>query len=154
MPAPQQISNDATIDLPQDTQAINEMIIHYLEHDHLSMNQVAERIGINVSNVSRRMKRINYVPGYLKNIDNAEVSLLKQCRHKLLNHMAISDLKKVSLPQAATTYGILTDKQLLLEGKPNSIVAYADLVKAQEIVRQERRAFESKYGITQETSVS
>jgi hypothetical protein len=42
-------------------------------------------------------------------------------------------------------YGILTDKQLLLEGKPNKIVAYADMVRAKELADKRIQAFESKY---------
>ena len=133
---------------------LTELMIHYIEQDHLNITQVADKLNVNKSTVSKRLKKANYIPGYLKNLDRLELSLLKQARSKYLNHLATADIKKVSPQAAATTWAILTDKQLLLEGKPNSIVAYADLVKAQEIVRQERRAFESKYGITQADSVS
>ena len=152
MPAAQgNISKDSN---DFNTLPITELIIHYIEQDNLNITQVADRLNVNKSTVSKRLKKANYIPGYLRNLDRLELSLLKQVRSKYLNHLATSDLKKVSPRDAATTWAILTDKQLLLEGKPNSIVAYADLVKAQEIVRKERRAFEEKYGIQAEESVS
>ena len=140
-------SNNALTSARGENRIPTEVIIHLIENEGLTITECAKRVNLNQSNISRRLQKANYTPGYLKSIDRAEISILKQLRHKLLKTIACADLKKVSLQQASTAYAILTDKQLLLEGKPNSIVAYADLVKARELYQAKIKAFEDKYGI-------
>ena len=146
MPQAQTI-NAPTKTAPNNSGIPTELFIHCIETEHLSITDTAKRYNLDKSTVSARLKRAGYIPGYLKNIDSAELSLLKQIGHKLLNHITTTDLKKISLQQATTSYAILTDKQLLLEGKPTNIIAYADLVKARELARESMHAFESKYNI-------
>ena len=123
-----------------------ELMIHYIDQEGLSITDCAKKLGINKTSVSSRLKRHGYVPGYLKNYDNAEISMLKQIRSGILNKIASYDHKKTSFSQLTTAYGILTDKQLILEGKPNQIVAHADLVKAKELEEKRIREFEKRFG--------
>ena len=122
-----------------------EIMVHLIENENMTITSAANKLGVNKSTVSKRLKAINYVPGYLKNFDNAEVAILKQIRQRILNALATKDLKKARLTELTTAYGTLIDKQYMIEGKPTETIAYFDIVKAEEEAAKRIQAFESKY---------
>lgn len=76
----------------------------------------------------------------LPNDDNGELELLKAIRREVLATISVKDLFESSLLQSGTLYGILFDKQRLLEGKATqhiSVKHSANLTEALKRVRAE-----------------
>lgn len=58
----------------------------------------------------------------LAEFKNAEANILAQKRAEILNSIDHEDIKQASLMQRSASYGILFDKQALLEGRATSIM--------------------------------
>jgi len=138
--------NQIVIEVSPDCRTPFELIVHLLEVENLTISQVAKQLKVNKSTISRKLKVKGYVPGYLRRIEMSETSMLKQVRHKMLSDLATDDPKEIGARDKAVIYGVLLDKQLILEGKPNQIYAHIDMVRAQEVYDEKAQAFIDKYG--------
>ena len=125
-----------------------ELIIYLIETEGLTQADCARRLKCHQSTITRHLQNVGYVPGYLKLVNNAEVSILKQTTQKILNRIAMYDHKKTSFRDLVVSYGVLTDKYQLLTGQPTENITYVDALKQKEVMESRLSSFEDKYNIT------
>ena len=129
-------------------------IIDCIVNKKLSQTDTAILLGCDKSNISKRLKESGYQANYLTTYKNQRADILASYQQIILNSITNEDLQKAGLSQKMMAYGVLYDKERLERGQSTENIAYADMAKAQAQVQEKLHAFESKYSITQETSVS
>ena len=122
-------------------------IIDCIETKGLSITDTAKLLNSSKSNISTRLSKAGYKPNYLKLYKNHRADILSSYQQIILNSITPEDLKKAGLSQKMMAYGVLYDKERLERGQSTENIAYADTLKAQEIIKDKMHAFESKYNI-------
>ena len=118
-----------------------ELIID-LRRKHLSASQIAKIVGCSKPNVIQRLHKACIQLEATDRFRKNKGDVLANLQRRISNSITDADLEKAGLLAKATSFGILFDKQQLFEGKSTSIVFYADLIKAKQIVDQEIREAE------------
>ncbi|MBW2003076.1 MAG: hypothetical protein JRI72_00465 [Deltaproteobacteria bacterium] len=113
----------------------------------MSLSEASRHLGIAKSTLSKRLQHLNIQPNGLKKYKEHRADLLAYYQLQLLSALTPADIKKMSPVQRITCFGILYDKERLERGQSTENIAYADLVKAEEMVRRRMEKFEEKYGI-------
>lgn len=126
-------------------------IIDCIQNKNLSISDTARLLNSSKSNISTRLSKAGYKPNYLQHYKDHRADILSSYQQIILNSITPEDLKKAGLSQKMMAYGVLYDKERLERGQSTENIAYADMAKAQAIVQDKMHAFESKYGIKQDT---
>lgn len=92
-------------------------IIDLIEVKGLTKAQAAKVLGCDHSNISQRLKAIDYVPEYLKTYKDNRADILAYYQAEILKHITPDRLKKATATQLATMYGIFYDKERLERGQ-------------------------------------
>ena len=130
------------------------LIIDLLETKGLNQAQAAKVVGCHKSNISKRLKDLDYTPGYLKSFKDNRADILAVLQAQIVKHITPEKLQKASAYQLTGMMSLLHNQERLERGQSTENIAYADMSKAQAIVQEKIRAFEEKYGIQAEESVS
>jgi transposase len=119
----------------------------------LSQVEIAKVLGINSSNVCRRLARhekdLAALPVYKQN----RADVLAFWQRRLLNSIEEADIKKASAYQRVGMFGILYDKERLERGETTQNIGYADYTKALSSVLEKRKQLEAELGIDASDSV-
>jgi len=129
-----------------------DLILYYIETKGLNQTEAAKMLGCDSSVISRRLKKIDYQPGLIKSFAEGRVDLLRFHQREILKQYTPTRLKKASMGELNNAFGTLFDKERLLLGQSTENIAYADMVKINEIKTKKLRAFELKHGIQPEES--
>ena len=130
------------------------LIIDLLEIKGLNQAQAAKVVGCHKSNISKRLKDLDYTPGYLKSFKDNRADILAALQAQIVKHITPEKLQKASAYQLTGMMSLLHNQERLERGQSTENIAYADMSKAQAIVQEKIKAFEDKYGIQAEESVS
>ncbi len=124
-----------------------DQIINAVVIQGMSLSQAADHLQCSKQSISKRLQRLNIQPNGLQQYKKNRADLLAYYQLQLLNALTPADIKKMNPVQRITCFGILYDKERLERGQSTENIAYADLVKAEEMVRRRMEKFEEKYGI-------
>ena len=130
------------------------LIIDLLETKGLNQAQAAKVVGCHKSNISKRLKDLDYTPGYLKSFKDNRADILAALQAQIVKHITPEKLQKASAYQLTGMMSLLHNQERLERGQSTENIAYADMSKQQAIVKEKIKAFEDKYGIQAEESVS
>lgn len=120
-------------------------IIDLIENKGLTTGQAAKLLGCDRSNISQRLKVVGVQPGYLKKYKDNRADVFAAYQSIILDSITPNDLKKAGLSQKMMGFGVLYDKERLERGQSTENIAYADVVKAQEIIDRKVAEFEGLY---------
>lgn len=129
-------------------------IIELMEVKGLNQAQTAKVLGCSKPNISNRLKALDYTPGYLKSFKDNRADVLSALQAQIVKHVTPDKLQKASAYQLVGMMSLLHNQERLERGQSTENIAYADMSKAQEIVQNNIKAFESKYGIKRGDSVN
>ena len=102
-----------------------------LKEKNLSHSEIAKLLGCCPSNISQRMKDIDYTTHFV----NARPKVLAYWQMKIFNSITDADLKKANLRDKIISAGVLYDKERLESGKSTQILGYADAIKSRDGVK-------------------
>jgi len=108
-----------------------------LRKKHLSCAEIAKILGCSKPNIVQRLHKISEELDLTDHYVNNRSKILAFQQRRIIQSITDADLKKAGLRDKVISTGILFDKERLEEGKSTSIVFYADLIKAKQIVDQE-----------------
>jgi hypothetical protein len=131
-----------------------DQIVHCTEIEGLTIQQTAERLNCDHSNIVRHLQRNEITPGYLAEFEKRKHLVLAQMQERILRKITAEDIQKASLQQKVVSASVLIDKQLLLEGKATAHIAYVDLSGQADRLRQERLAIATQLGLSETDSDS
>ena len=129
-------------------------IIELMEVKGLNQSQTAKVLGCTRPNISNRLKQLDYTPGYLKSFKDNRADVLSALQAQIVKHITPEKLQKASAYQLTGMMSLLHNQERLERGQSTENIAYADMAKQQAIVQNNIKAFEDKYGIKQDESVS
>ena len=122
-----------------------EDIIHCIDVLKLNHTQTAQRLGCDRSNISRRLKDYGYQSGYLDDFKDHQADLYAIRRMRIAKHLTDDKLEKMSAYQLVGMDSVTLNSERLIRGESTSNIAYADMIKAKELVDEKMKAFENKY---------
>lgn len=120
-------------------------IIDLIENKGNSIAATARILDCNKSNITQRLHTVGVRPGYLKKYKDNRADVLATYQTIILDSLTPEDLKKAGLSQKVMAYGILYDKERLERDQSTQNIAYADTVKAQDIIDGKIAEFEGKW---------
>ena len=123
------------------------VIIDLLETKGLNQAQAAKVVGCHKSNISKRLKDLDYTPGYLKSFKDNRADILAALQAQIVKHVTPAKLEKATAYQLTGMMSLLHNQERLERGQSTENIAYADMAKQQAIVKDNIKAFEDKYGI-------
>ena len=129
-------------------------IIELMEVKGLNQAQTAKVLGCSKPNISNRLKALDYTPGYLKSFKDNRADVLSALQAQIVKHITPEKLQKASAYQLTGMMSLLHNQERLERGQSTENIAYQDMSKAQAIIKEKIKAFEDKYGIQAEESVS
>ena len=127
-------------------------IIDLLEVKGLNQTQAAKVLGCDRSNISKRLKALDYTPGYLKTFKDNRADVLAAFQAEIAKHITPDKLQKSSAYQLAGMMSLFHNQERLERGQSTENIAYADITKAQEIVDKRMAKFEEKYNIKRDAT--
>jgi len=89
----------------------------------MTQRAISAQVGAGKTTVQNIIKR-EFTPEQLASFQHAEASILAEKRAKILDTIDLKAIKAASLMQRTASYGILFDKQQLIEGKATQIMGY------------------------------
>ncbi|MBQ09307.1 MAG: hypothetical protein CMD96_05915 [Gammaproteobacteria bacterium] len=101
-----------------------ELLISY-QQKKLSGTDIAKIVGCSDSNVRKRLAEAGYPIQKAKHFKEHEATIIGLKRKEILESISEGDKKKASLMQKVTSYGILFDKQRVLEDKSTENIAFS-----------------------------
>lgn len=124
-----------------------DLILYYVETKGLNQTETANLLGCDSSVISRRLKGVDYKPGYLQKFKEGRADILAFHQQQILKQYTPERLKKAGLTALNACFGTLYDKERLERDKSTVNVAYADMVKVNQVVTAKIEAFEARHGI-------
>lgn len=103
-------------------------ILDCIETKGLTQAETAKYLNCHPSNISKRLKEMNYQPGYLKAYKNSRADIFAYCQSELLNSITADDIKKASFSQKMMGFGILYDKERLERGHSTANISTQAIV--------------------------
>jgi len=113
-----------------------ELIID-LRKKQLSTGQIAKLVGCSRPNIVQRLQKAAVDIELTYKFRKHRGEILANLQRRIIQSITPADLEKAGLRDKVISSGILFDKERLEEGKSTSIVFYADLIKAKQIVDQQ-----------------
>jgi len=101
-----------------------ELLISY-QQKKLSAVDIGRIVGCSDSNVRQRLSEAGYPIIKAKHFKEHEATIINLKRKEILESISETDKKKASLMQKVTSYGILFDKQRVLEDKSTENIAFS-----------------------------
>ena len=151
-PATQIAPSDYKPDIPENLtpSKINyrisiEDIIYCIDILKLSHKQTADRLGCTKSNITQRLQTYGYKSGYIDDFKSNQADLYSIRRMRIAKHLTDDKLEKMSAYQLVGMDSVTLNSERLIRGESTSNIAYADMIKAKELVDQKMQAFESRY---------
>ena len=120
-------------------------IIYCVDVLKLSHQQTADRLGCHKSNITQRLRDYGYNSGYLEDFKANQADLLSIRRMRIAKFLTDDKLDKMSAYQLVGMDSMSLNSERLIRGESTSNIAYADMIKAKELVDQKMQAFENKY---------
>ena len=98
----------------------------------LTKKEIAERLGINPSTVTIRLRPYHQTLENTDNFKNYRATILAYWQQRILQSITPRDLEKANLRDKVISASILYDKERLESGKSTSNIAYIDMIKAKQ----------------------
>jgi hypothetical protein len=124
-----------------------EDIIYCVDVLKLNYTQTADRLGCHPSNISTRLQRYGYQPGYLDTFKEHQADLYAIRRARIAKHITDEKLEKMSAYQLVGMDSVTLNSERLIRGESTENIAYADMTKAKQLVDDKIKAFEAKYNL-------
>ena len=124
-----------------------DVIIDYIDSG-LSNQETAKLVGCSKQNISARLQTAGIKPNYLTKFKNHRADIIAAYQYKILNSLSDKDYKKASLVQKTTAFGTLYDKERLERGETTENIAFADLTRDYDKLREKGKALEAELGMT------
>lgn len=121
-------------------------IIDLIENKNLNMADTARVLGCDERNVARRLETAGLTPGYLGGYKKNRADIFAAYQMMILNSIRPVDLQKASLSQKMLGFGITYDKERLERGQSTENIAYADIIKAEQVAQQAVDRYVQRFG--------
>ena len=110
------------------------------------MADTARVLGCDERNIARRLETAGLTPGYLGKYKKDRADIFAAYQMMILNSIRPKDLQKASLSQKMLGFGICYDKERLERGQSTENIAYADMVKAEQVAQQAVDRYVTRFG--------
>ena len=116
-----------------------EAIIDY-RRKNLSCSQIATLLHCHPSNISRRLKDADEEINLTNAFEKSRAFIFRNEQRKIIQSITPADRKKAGLLEKVKATTFLHNAERTDEGKPTNITGYVDMIKARQILNEEKEA--------------
>lgn len=118
-----------------------------LRNKKLSYSEIGKILGCSKQNIDKRLQPFKTSIDNLQAIKDHRADNLAVVSSVILNKLTTDDIKKASLQQKVTAYGILYDKERIERGQVSNIIGHVDFTAKLSDLDQQEALLMAELGI-------